>query len=137
MDRLFLDANVLFSAAYGSPRIERLWSLQRDGHCVLLCSDYVCDEARRNLQRPELRQRLTEKLDQAFLVPEAPGELCPIDVAAKDRAVVSAALAAQATHLITGDVRHFRAHYGRTVGGMAILRPTDYLWKRDLTTEPA
>ena len=68
-------------------------------------------------------------------MPEAPGELCPIDVAAKDRAVVSAAVAAQATHLITGDVRHFRAHYGRWIAGMVILRPTDYLWKRNLTTE--
>ena len=136
MDRLFLDANVLFSAAYGSPRIERLWSLQRDGHCRLLVSGYVSDEARRNLQ-PKLRQRLQEKLNEALLVPEAPGEMCPIDVAAKDRAVVATALAARATHLITGDVRHFRAYYGRTVGGMAILRPTDYLWDRILMTGPA
>ena len=137
MDRLFLDANVLFSAAYGSPRIERLWSLQRDGHCRLLFSSYVNDEARRNLRRPELRLRLQEKLNEAVLVTEAPAAMCPIDVAAKDRAVVSAALAAKATHLITGDVRHFRAHYGRRVAGMAILRPTDYLWERNLTTETA
>ena len=136
MDRLFLDANVLFSAAHGSSRIERLWSLQRDGHCRLLVSAYVSDEARRNLPRPELRQRLREKLHEALLVPEAPGEMCPIDVAVKDRAVVSAALAAKATHLITGDVRHFRAHYGRRVAGMAIQRPTDYLWERNRTTEP-
>ena len=135
MDRLFLDANVLFSAAYGSSRIERLWSLQRDGHCRLLVSAYVSDEARRNLQRPELKQRLQEKLNEALLVPEAPVEMCPIDVAAKDRAVVATALAAKAMHLITGDVRHFRAHYGRTVGGMAILRPTDYLWERNFATE--
>ncbi len=136
MDRLFLDANVLFSAACGSPRIERLWSLQRDGHCRLFVSSYVSDEARRNLQ-PELKQRLQEKLNETLLVPDAPGEICPIDVAAKDRAVVAAALAARATHLITGDVRHFRAHYGRTVGGMTILRPTDYLWDRILMTGPA
>ena len=80
---------------------------------------------------------MKEKLHEALLVPEAPGEMCPIDVAAKDRPVVSAALAAKATHLITGDVRHFRAHYGRRVAGMTIQRPTDYLWERNVTTETA
>ena len=111
--------------------------MQRDGHCRLLFSNYVNDEARRNLRAPELRQRLQEKLNDAVLVPEAPAELCPIDVAAKDRTVVATALAARATHLITGDVRHFRGHYGRRFAGMTILRPTDYLWERNLSTDTA
>ena len=127
MDRLFLDANVLFSAAYGSPGIERLWALQRAGRCRLLVSSYVSAEARRNLHRPEQQVRLQGKLNEAALVPEAPADLCPLDLPAKDRPVVAAALAAQATHLVTGDVRHFEAYYGRRVAGMVIVKPADYL----------
>lgn len=132
MDRLFLDANVLFSAAYGSPGIDRLWTLQRDGSCRLLASRYVRAEADRNLSRPAHRDRLRAKLSHVDLVPEAPAELCPIDVAAKDRPVVSAAVAARATHLITGDTRHFGPHYGSKVAGMAVARPADYLGSLEL-----
>ena len=127
MDRLFLDANVLFSAAYGSPGIDRLWTLQHDGRCRLLASRYVREEADRNLSRPAHRGGLQARLGHVDLVPEAPAELCAIDVPAKDRPVVSAALAARATHLITGDTRHFGPHYGSRVARMVIVRPADYL----------
>ena len=38
IDRVFLDANVLFSVAYGSPGLNRLWELAQEGSCVLLSS---------------------------------------------------------------------------------------------------
>ena len=47
MDRVFLDANVLFSAAYlESSGLARLWQL---ADAELLSSDYAIEEARRNL----------------------------------------------------------------------------------------
>ncbi len=49
VDRVFLDANVLFSAAYGSSRIGALWDRARFGRCRLLASRYAIEEARRNL----------------------------------------------------------------------------------------
>ena len=132
MDRIFLDANVLFSAAYGSPAhgsrgFKRLWDLQRDGRCRLLASRYVCEEADRNLSQPEQRDRLQSLLKEVDLVADAPAVPCPIDVPDKDRPVVSAALQAKATHLLTGDERHFGQHYGSRVDGMEIVRPADYL----------
>ena len=45
----------------------------------------------------------------------------------KDRPVWWAAVAARATHLLTGDVRHFGSHFGKTVQGVHILRPAAYL----------
>ena len=126
-DRLFLDANVLFSAAYGSPGIERLWDAQRAGSCQLLVSCFVIEEARRNLRRPERIRRLDDKLEATLVVPESLADRCPLDLPDKDRPVFSAAMAARATHLITGDRRHFGAYYGTTVAGLTILRPSDYL----------
>lgn len=50
MDVLFLDANVLFSAAYrDDAQIARLWDLD---DVELITSHYAADEARRNLTRP-------------------------------------------------------------------------------------
>lgn len=58
MDRLFLDANVLFSAAYRSDaRLLRLWKLQS----VFLCSSrYALEEARINLNEETQRARLSK-----------------------------------------------------------------------------
>ena len=127
MDRLFLDANVLFSVAYGSSGIERLWDLRRRGRCRLLVSRFVIEEARRNLSEPAHLRRLEERLTATLVVPEAPADQSPQELADKDRPVLSAAIAASATHLITGDTRHFGTYYGTTVAGVTIMRPASYL----------
>ena len=88
-DRLILDANVLFSAAYGSPGIERLWDAQRAGSCRLLVSRFVIEEARRNLRKTEQTRRLDDKLESAVVVPESPADRCPLDLPDKDRPVFS------------------------------------------------
>jgi len=33
---------------------------------------------------------------------------------------------AQATHLITGDVRHFGPYFGKTIEGILIVTPAQY-----------
>jgi hypothetical protein len=57
MDRLFLDANILFSAAYRpGTGLLRLWELKD----ALLCSSrYALEEARINLAEEDQRTRLT------------------------------------------------------------------------------
>ena len=60
MDRLFLDANVLFSAAYRSDAgLSRLWQL---GDVHLLTSTYAVEEARRNLIVSARRDHLARLL---------------------------------------------------------------------------
>lgn len=126
MDRLFLDANVLFSAAYKiDARLLRLWNLRN----VTLCSShYASEEARVNLQDEDQRTRLT-KLSGSLLLFEARPTALPsgIVLPEKDVPIFLAAIEARATHLLTGDVRHFRAFFGKKIAGIAIMRPGEYL----------
>ena len=67
MDRLFLDANVLFSAAYRSDAgVQRLWSAPK---AELVTSDYAVEEATRNLVNPDQGERLDGLLESVEIVP--------------------------------------------------------------------
>jgi uncharacterized protein len=128
LDRLFLDANVLFSAAY-SPNsgIAKFWKLSN----VALCSSrYAVEEARINLTSSPQRERLQDLAARLELVDAPPvggGTLGDISLPEKDRPILLAAIAARATHLITGDFRHFGPFFGKSVRGILILPPADYL----------
>ena len=132
MDRLFLDACVVFSAVYNpSSPLRKLWELD---NVALLASDLVIEEARRNLAvlRPDALHdlgRLAGKLEivvaaltevprQARLLPD------------KDLPVLLAALAGRATHFLTVDKKHFGSLFGKTVGQVLILSPGEYLRRR-------
>ena len=130
MDLVFLDANILFSAAYGSPGLRRLWDLAAEGHSRLLTSAQAVEEARRNLDTPDQRRRLTRYVRRVEIVPQPPDGPCPLDLPPEDRLIFLAAAAAHATHLLTGDARHFGAGYGRRVQGVRVLRPGEYLKER-------
>lgn len=129
-DRVFLDANVLFSAAYREGAgLRRLWEL---GGVGLLTSSYALEEARRNLGSREQRARLNRLITDAHLVSEAPSRELPEDVELpdKDRSILQAALAAGATHLLTGDITDFGELLGREVGGLPVERPAIYLRRK-------
>lgn len=124
---MFLDANVLFSIAYGSRRLGDLQRMARQGHCKLSASAYVVEEAARNLSSPEKIARLNELVADLEIVPEAdPGLPCPVVLPEKDVPVFLAAVQAHATHLITGDLDHFGRYRGKTVNGVLICTPGDY-----------
>jgi len=58
--RLFLDANVLFSAAYRDDAgVARLWSVEG---VELVTFEYAVEEARRNLAERKQQDRLEELL---------------------------------------------------------------------------
>src|SRR5215213_7904437 len=117
-DRLFLDANVLFSASYSKRSIvRRIWSFGPD-QAVLLTSEYSIDEARRNL--PDRADSELAVVLRAVQTVPAPGKRIWIDfpeivLPAKDRPILQAAIAAQATHLITGDRKHFGRYFGQRI----------------------
>jgi len=126
--KIFLDANILFSKAYGSPGLERLWELSKKGRCVLLASGFVIDEAKRNLSEAYQLQRLEACLSDVQLVLEAdPTIKCPLDLPDKDRPVFMAAVSAKADYLITGDITHFGKYFGRTIMGVNVCMLRDYL----------
>jgi|SRR5215472_7019146 len=122
MDRLFLDANVLFSAAYRPEAgLVRLWKL-RD---VVLCtSHYAAEEARLNLSDDAQRERLAALLlTLQFCEASERGLPRGVSLPEKDAPILIAAIEAGATHLLTGDVRHFGPYFGKTIEGVLISLP--------------
>jgi uncharacterized protein len=130
MLRVFLDANVLFSAAdrEGAGLLE-LW---RTPDVRLVTSWYAVEEARRNLDGGERRARLDALLADVSVVAEDPSVAIPggIRLPEKDAPILRAALAAGATHLLTGDLRDFGHLLGRQVGGVKVLTPGAFLRSR-------
>ncbi len=128
VDRIFLDANIFFSIAYGSPGLNRLGELVKRKHCVLFGSDYVIEEARRNLFQPEQLKRLEAFLSKVQIVPEVDPKMpCPISLPEKDKPVLLAAISIKADYLLTGDTIHFGKYFGEVVNGVRICRLQDYL----------
>ncbi|MGH8273235.1 MAG: PIN domain-containing protein [Gammaproteobacteria bacterium] len=126
--RLFLDANILFSAAYrkGSPA-ELLFRLARAGYCELVTSAFALEEARRNIQlkRPE-RHAALEKLAVQIALSPLPNATTNADASrhglpAKDVPILAAAITAGAEALVTGDRSHFGPLYDRRIKGLRVL----------------
>jgi uncharacterized protein len=131
VDRVFLDANILFSAAYRPDAgLRQLWQMP---DIELITSAYAVEEADRNLDLPEQRAALETLLQSVQVLAATPGDpplTVPIDLAEKDRLILAMAVAGRATHLLTGDVRHFGCYYGQTMAGVHILPPAAYLRAR-------
>jgi len=129
MDRLFLDANILFSAAYRpASALAEFWKLK---DVVLCTSHFALEEARMNLPESAQRRRLARLTRHIRLYDarprQLPGDLCLPD---KDVPILLAAIEARATHLITGDLRHFGPYFGKKVEGVLVLLPANYLRER-------
>ena len=130
--RLFLDANVVFSAAH-NPRgnARELFGLASQGHCELVTSAYALEEARRNiaLKYPECVPVIAELASALHLVAEAK-EGAGADehgLPGKDAPILSAAIAARVALLVTGDQRHFGPLFSKVVGGVEVVKPAEAL----------
>lgn len=126
--RVFLDANVLFSAAKsdGAVRLLVRALLDRGHECV--ADEYVVAEARQNLiaKGPEALAELSALLQRMHVantsVPKGP--LKATDwLPPKDRPVLYAAMKSKCDALVTGDRRHFGSAYGKSFGGVVIHSP--------------
>lgn len=129
MDRLFLDANILFSAAYRADAgLVQFWKL---ADTILCSSQYALEEAAINLSENAQRRRLAKLARHVRLFDAALRELpSGISLPEKDVPIFLAAMEARATHLITGDSRHFGRYFCQKVAGIVVLPPADYLNKR-------
>jgi len=129
MDRLFLDANVLFSAGYRPHAgLLRLWKLKDIALCT---SRYAMEKAKINLSDEEQQARLSTFSELISLFEAGSGVLPRgISLPEKDAPILLAAIAADATHLLTGEVRHFGPHFGKKIEGTTIVPPGNYLQLR-------
>ena len=125
--RLFLDANVLFTAAH-NPRGKAalVIDLGKQGHWAIATSAYAVEEARRNLERkfPGSLNRLNELLRGMDLSEHHPDLRFPARLAEKDRPIFQAAIACEATHLLTGDLKDFGACMNQPENTFGVLVQT-------------
>lgn len=135
--RVFLDANILFAAAYSPDGLSALLiEVGAAGRVTLLTSPLAIVEAERNLEakRPAALPALREIVTAVRVVREpAPADverLTPPELSAKDRPLLAAAIVAHATHFVTGDV----ADFGRFMDRRARL-PLRVMTPRQFLTE--
>ncbi|HZB87683.1 MAG TPA: PIN domain-containing protein [Terracidiphilus sp.] len=124
---LFLDANVLISAAWkDGAEIALLWRME---NVELVTSLYVMEEVQRNLPRIDQAERLRVLMRAVRVL--TLGTLPEIDeslgLPPKDKPVLAGAIAAGADQLVSGDKKHFGPLYGRQIQGVRITSPPELL----------
>jgi predicted nucleic acid-binding protein len=126
--RVFLDANILFSAAKSAGAVRELLA-RAEGKGHRLCADaYVAAEAQRNLQgkAPEglaVLAAILSRIEVAGYDAGPVGRDIEAVLPEKDRPVLAAAVRLRCDALVTGDRTHFGPLYGRKVMGVAVHSP--------------
>lgn len=125
--RIFLDANILFSASKGAGAVRELLFLLRRASHEIRIDEYVTEEARRNLaaKAPAGLEYLHEFLQGVSIVPLAPAlaRRSAAKLPDKDAPVLDAAIRSACDLLVTGDKTHFGRLYGARVEGVEIVSP--------------
>lgn len=136
--RIFLDANVLFSAAQTDGAVRALIArLHESGH-RLVADAHVWEEARRNLvaRYPSRLSALDALTSTIAIFPLRGGDQDPesqdlesqspesLPVDDKDKPVLAAAITLDCRALITGDRTPFGHLFGKAVRGVTIYSPT-------------
>ena len=132
MIRLFLDSNVLFTAAHNPEgKASLVVELAAEGHWEVVTSAYCLAEARWNLERkhPAVLGWLSGILRAIRLVPDVAGERCALSLPEKDRPVFAAAQRCKVTHILTGDRRHFGPYMNKAkeTKGIVVQTVGDFL----------
>jgi len=127
--RIFLDANILFSAAKSDGAVRRLLAMLAGAGHECWADGYVAEEARRNLaaKAPEGLPVLEALLAGMHLAPAQgyPATLeATLAVHERDRPVLAAAIRLGCDALVTGDRKHFGAFFGKVLGGVRIFSPS-------------
>jgi predicted nucleic acid-binding protein len=126
--RVFLDANILFSAAKSDGAVRRMLRLLLQGGHECVADTYVSAEARRNLAAKgsvalDALEALTQEVSvAACLYGDASAEVLDW-LPDKDRPVLAAAIALGCDTLVTGDRTQFGAGYGKAFAGVTIHSP--------------
>ena len=123
--RVFLDANVLFSASNAESNIARLiarliaWLGERE---TVVTSDLAVEEARKNLQlkRTAWLSTFEALLREVETVPAVLFPL-PVSIADKDAPLLCAAIRSGCQFFVTGDKRDFGHLYNHQVQGVEVV----------------
>ena len=126
--RVFLDANILFSAAWKSGAdAALLFDLAEASDAHLTTSRLALEEARRNIERKRpARRSVLERFAQRVSIGKEP---LPSHLAVarehglpdKDVPILAAAIAQRADMLVTGDRRDFGHLYNARPAGVEVI----------------
>lgn len=122
--RIFLDANVIFSAAIPDSHLNRLVRYLADTHTPSPSSDYAREEAFRNIcaKRPDWLNGYHHLLSGLEIVRSVDRSV-EVEIAAKDRPILATAIHEACEYLVTGDKRDYGALCGRDVAGTKVVTP--------------
>lgn len=130
--KLFLDANVLFTAAHHARgKSAFIVELSSKGHFEVVSSSFAIDEARRNLEAksPDALENFENLRKAVGIVPDVYEKTCPIELPEKDVPIFIAALRARCSHLLTGDRKHFGRFMNapKRTSGVVVQTVSDFL----------
>ena len=122
--KVFLDANILFSAARPQSLMSRFVEklLKHAEGCTNL---YAAEEARRNLEikQPDGLEALARLLQHLALVAEL-ADVRDTGLKEKDLPILGGAVAAECSHLMTSDKKDFGKFYGQSIRGVKVVSAT-------------
>lgn len=126
--RIFLDANILFSAAKSNGAVRRLLEMLLAAGHECLIDDYVMEEARRNLAAKapggaDFLASLSLRLKNVPVQALQPVFETDPPLPADDRPILGTAIQNRCDALITGDCTHFGRLYGKTIESVMIHSP--------------
>lgn len=98
----------------------------------LMTSAYAAEEARVNLAERDQRDRLATLLERVKIVVGVAGLPAGITLPEKDQPILQAAIQSRASHLLTGDKRHFGRYFGKSYSGVLVVAPSEYFEARGL-----
>jgi predicted nucleic acid-binding protein len=130
--RLFLDSNVLFTAAHNpSGKAALIIDLGGRGTWEVVSCSYAIEEARRNLsiKFPDCLKRFDALIAAVSKVPSRSGRNCPAILPEKDRPILETAIQCKASHLLTGDIKDFGPIMNKPnlTGGVVIQTVSEFL----------
>jgi uncharacterized protein len=122
--RPFLDANVIFTAAYNPKGLAGLlFDLGKRNAISLVTSPLALEEARINLEakKPSALAEL-ETLMKWLEIVQSPSRFpAALELPPKDLAIFAAAVAGRVTHLLTGDKKHFGRYFNKPSATRGII----------------
>ena len=130
--RVFLDANILFSAAKSDGAIRQLLRNLTLAKHTLVADSYVQAEAQRNIAAKADAQAvrdldaLLSKVDVSavqFAQSSPALQAAALWLPEKDRPVLLAAMVVACDVLVTGDTTHFGPGYGKRFEGVTVCSP--------------
>ncbi len=130
--RIFLDANILFSAAKSDGAVRQVLRLAKTASHEQWIDAYVESEARRNLlakspeSLPAFEMLVGDCRSAPFQPVSAELEAALAVLPPDDRPVLAAAIRLRCGALLTGDRRDFAALLGTRVQGVMVHSPASF-----------